>query len=61
MNIISQIEYQQLKQFEDLIGGNVKVGGYDMDIPCPIVEGYCYQIKLQDGLLKELCQVFVTI
>lgn len=36
MNIISQIEYHQLKQFEDQIGGNVKVGGYKMVDICPI-------------------------
>ena len=41
MNIISRIEYQHLRQFEEQIGGNVKVGGYKMDKLCPIEEGYC--------------------
>ena len=48
MDIFNQIEYHQLKQFEDQIGGNVKVGGYEMDKICPIEEGHCYQIKLNE-------------
>jgi len=47
MNIIGQIDYQCLKQFEKEIGGNVKVGGYGMDKLCQIEDGFCYQIKLQ--------------
>lgn len=54
MNIISQIDYQRLKQFEKQIGGNVKVGGYGMDNLCPIEEGHCYQIKLQENDTNRL-------
>jgi len=54
MNIIEQIEYDKLKQFEDQIGGNVKVGGYEMDNICPINEGHCYQIKLQENDIDQL-------
>jgi hypothetical protein len=54
MKIINQIEYNQLKQFEVQVGGNVKVGGYNMNNVCPIEEGQCYQIKLQDNDISRL-------
>lgn len=53
MNIKS-IEYQELKRFEDTIKGNVKVGGYEMDKVCPIPEGECYKIQLQEKDISRL-------
>jgi hypothetical protein len=46
---VNQIEYNKLREFEDKIGGNVKVGGYKMDEICPVAEGLCYQIKLEES------------
>lgn len=54
MNIISRIEYQHLRQFEEQIGGNVKVGGYKMDEICPIEQGKCYQIRLHENETNRL-------
>jgi hypothetical protein len=55
--MISQIEYSQLRQFEDQIGGNVKVGGYIMDEICPIEHGKCYQIRLQ---ADDISRIFLN-
>jgi hypothetical protein len=51
---ITLIDYQKLKQFEDSIGGNVKVGGYEMDKPCPVATGNCYQIELETADIDKI-------
>lgn len=54
MKIINPIQYQQLRTFEERIGGNVKVGGYNMNLICPVEEGQCYQVTLEEGDLNRL-------
>lgn len=53
--IVEQIEYSILRDFENSIPNiNVRVGGYEMDSICPINEGKCYKIKLQESDLNRL-------
>jgi hypothetical protein len=54
MKDIIQIEYEKLKKFEHKIDGNVKIGGYDMDKICPVSEGKCYKVTLEDSDLDRV-------
>jgi len=54
MIITQTVEYQELRKFEELIGGNVKIGGYDMDKISPVSEGQCYKIHLQEPDISRL-------
>jgi hypothetical protein len=56
MKDVTPINYETLKEFEDKIGGNVKIGGYDMDKICPVDEGVCYKITLEES---DLVRIFL--
>jgi hypothetical protein len=47
MKSIVEINYNELRQFEESVEANVKVGGYGMDKISPIEEGKCYRIILK--------------